>query len=88
MAVGVFVAQPADAERQPRRRDALTSSNKTSLSVADAGKGGHRVTVLALVDQAIDGVKKGIAFDDTHSCSGIRWTGSPQRPGRQPARSF
>jgi len=38
-----------------------------SLEAATADKGGHRVKAIALTKEAIEEVKKGIAFDDTHS---------------------
>ncbi len=61
-------ANQAFAERQPRMRDAIRhlESALSSLKKASADKGGHRVKAIALTKEAIDEVKKGIAFDNKH----------------------
>lgn len=63
--VGGFATQ-AFAEKQPMMKAALVNLNqaKNNLQNATADKGGHRVKALELVNQAIEQVEKGIAFDD------------------------
>ena len=39
---------------------------RNDLQAAQDDKGGHRVNAKRLVDQAIDEVQKGIAFDNKH----------------------
>ena len=65
-AVGGVAFRAAQAEPQPHMRKALEALQiaKNQLEKASADKGGHRVKAMALVDQAIDEVKKGIAFDN------------------------
>jgi len=61
-AVGVAVAD------QPHMHNALDDLRQArhQLDVADADKGGHRVTAIGLVDQAITEVQAGIEYDRTH----------------------
>ena len=49
---------------QPNMQDALLALNAAlkSLDRADANKGGHRARAMALVEQAIQEVRAGIAF--------------------------
>lgn len=63
--VGGFATQ-AFAEKQPMMKAALVNLQqaKNNLQNATADKGGHRVKALELVNQAIEQVEKGIAFDD------------------------
>ncbi len=66
-AFGLALAMPdADAERQPHMQNALgyLKSAKAQLAKATADKGGHRVKAIALVNDAIGQVEKGIAFDN------------------------
>jgi hypothetical protein len=58
----------ARAEPQPHMQAALASLRvaKDQLQKASPDKGGHRVKAIALTDQAIDEVKKGIEFDNNH----------------------
>lgn len=59
-------ANQAFADRQPRMRDALghLQSALNSLEKATADKGGHRVKAIQSTKDAIEEVKKGIAFDN------------------------
>jgi hypothetical protein len=65
--LGGFSTQ-AFAERQPRMREALVQLQSAlgSLQKATADKGGHRVKAIQLTKDAIEEVKKGIAFDNKH----------------------
>ncbi len=56
------------AEGQPHMREALETLRvaRTQLDKADNDKGGHRAKAIGLVDQALEQVKLGIEFDDTH----------------------
>ena len=56
------------AERQPRMRAALEHlrAAKAELKAAERDKGGHRKEALRLIDRAIDHVKEGIEYADTH----------------------
>lgn len=58
----------AHADEQPRMVAALASLQvaKTNLQVATPDKGGFRVKALQNVNDAIDNVKKGIEWDNTH----------------------
>ena len=49
---------------QPNMQDALRALNAAlkSLDKADANKGGHRARAMALVEQAIQEVRAGIAY--------------------------
>lgn len=53
---------------QPHMNSALRQlrSAKSSLNKASADKGGHRNRAIELVDQAIDQVERGIAYDRRH----------------------
>ncbi|QSQ10871.1 hypothetical protein [Myxococcus landrumensis] len=59
-------AQQAQAERQPRMRDAMAHLEKalSALQNASPDKGGHRVKALALTEQAISEVREGIKHDN------------------------
>ena len=60
------VGSTADAgEKQPHMRAALVNlrSAKAQLEKADDDKDGHRVKAIALAQEAIDEVQKGIDFD-------------------------
>ena len=61
-AIGVAVAD------QPHMQNALDDLRQArhQLDVADADKGGHRVTAMGLVDQAITEVQAGIDYDRHH----------------------
>ncbi len=68
-ATAVFMfgyAQSAFAEPQPFMQAALRSLEdaKASLQRASHDKGGHRVKAIALINEAIDQVKKGIDYDN------------------------
>ena len=67
-ALAIAIASPATSAPQPNMKKALASLNaaKASLQKATDDKGGHRVNAIALVNQAIDQVKAGIAFDNKH----------------------
>ena len=56
------------AEPQPHMKAALAllETAHAQLQKATPDKGGHRVKALELVGQAIEEVKKGIAFDNKH----------------------
>lgn len=60
------LANHAQAERQPRMRDALAHLERalTALKNASADKGGHRVKAIGLTEQAISEVREGIQFDN------------------------
>ena len=59
---------PAFAEPQPHMKAALKDLEqaKAQLEKATPDKGGHRVKALELTNQAIEEVKKGLAFDNKH----------------------
>ena len=61
-AIGVAVAD------QPHMHNALDNlrAARHQLDIAEADKGGHRVTAIGLVDQAITEVQAGIEYDRTH----------------------
>jgi hypothetical protein len=61
-AIGVAVAD------QPHMHNALDDlrAARHQLDVAEADKGGHRVTAIGLVDQAITEVQAGIDYDRHH----------------------
>ncbi len=65
LAIG-FAAGSLFGDRQPKMKTALAHLQRaqTDLKAATADKGGHRAKAMALVDQAIDEVKKGIAYDN------------------------
>ncbi len=56
----------AEAEKQPHMKVALAHLEKATnqLEKATPDKGGHRVKAIELAKQAIEQVKKGIAFDN------------------------
>jgi len=58
----------AQADAQPNMVSALASLqvSKASLQNATADKGGYRVKAIQNVNDAIDNVKKGIEYDNTH----------------------
>lgn len=66
---GVFATvRPASAEPQPRMQASLQllEAAKQHLEAASDDKGGHRVKAIQSVKEAIEQVKKGIEFDNTH----------------------
>ena len=71
-ALGVTVSlgavKPAAAEEQPKMQAALTNLQQAKQNLQDAthDKGGHRVKALAAVNEAIEQVKAGIAYDNKH----------------------
>jgi hypothetical protein len=66
--VGTGNIESAQAEQQPQMIRALGDLRqaKNALEKATHDKGGHRAKALALTNQAIDEVQKGIAFDEKH----------------------
>lgn len=66
--VGSMGLGAAQADKQPMMKKALghLEQARNSLQNATEDKGGHRVRAKQLVDQAIDEVQKGIAFDNHH----------------------
>jgi len=68
MGIGSSAIGTAEAEPQPSMVAALERLNgaKQRLEAAEHDKGGHRAAALAFTNQAIDEVKKGIEFDNTH----------------------
>lgn len=66
LAVGFIAGQLSAA--QPQMQSALTNLRQTraNLNRATADKGGHRERALSLVNDAIDQVEKGIAYDRRH----------------------
>lgn len=69
LAGGVYsTVRPAHADAQPRMQAALQQLEgaKTHLENATADKGGHRVKAIAATKEAIEQVKKGIEYDNTH----------------------
>lgn len=72
LALGVTVGRgsvrSAGAEAQPHMQSALGSLQTAleQLNKATPDKGGHRVKAIALVNQAIGEVQKGINFDNKH----------------------
>ena len=66
--IAVSATPTASAEPQPHMQAALATlkTAKDQLQKATPDKGGHRVKAIALCDQAIEEVKKGIEFDDKH----------------------
>lgn len=63
-----LVAPLAFADPQPKMKEALEhlKNAKAALQAATADKGGHRVKAIEQVNQAIEQVEKGIAFDNKH----------------------
>jgi len=68
MLVGAVGLSSAQADHQPMMKKALKNLEqaRNDLQAAQDDKGGHRVNAKRLVDQAIDEVQKGIAFDNKH----------------------
>lgn len=68
LVVGRDMVRGAGAEPQPHMKAALGALENAhgQLQKATPDKGGHRVKALELVGQAIEEVKKGIAFDNKH----------------------
>jgi len=66
LAIGFIAGQLSAA--QPHMQAALSNlrAARTNLNRATADKGGHRERALALVNDAIDQVEKGIAYDRRH----------------------
>jgi hypothetical protein len=66
LAVGFIAGQLSAA--QPHMQAALNHLRqaRTSLNRATADKGGHRERAIELVNQAIDQVEAGIAYDRHH----------------------
>jgi hypothetical protein len=67
-AAAAVAATPAQAEFQPAMQAALGSlyNARTQLEMGTPDKGGHRVVAINLINQAINQVQAGIAWDDTH----------------------
>lgn len=63
---GRLSVREAEAEKQPLMMKALDNLRdaRRNLENATHDKGGHRKKALELTDQAIEEVKKGIAFDN------------------------
>lgn len=69
LAVVLCLAAPmAFADPQPKMKEALEHLKKAkdALQAATHDKGGHRVKAVEKVNEAIDQVEKGIAFDNKH----------------------
>jgi len=66
LAVGFIAGQLSAA--QPQMQAALTNLRqaRANLNRATADKGGHRERAIDLVNQAIDEVERGIAYDRRH----------------------
>lgn len=66
--VSFSAIRSAEAEPQPHMQSALASlrAAKDQLEKATHDKGGHRVKAIALTNDAIAEVQKGIAYDDKH----------------------
>jgi hypothetical protein len=64
--IGAGQINRADAEKQPHMKMALEHLEraKNQLENATSDKGGHRVKAIALTNEAIEQVKKGMAFDN------------------------
>lgn len=67
-AAGEIPEAAADGESQPHMRVALSQlkSARDQLKKATSDKGGHRAKAIALTNQAIEQVEKGIAHDEEH----------------------
>lgn len=65
-AVAAVSATPASAEFQPAMQATLNALHnaRSSLLLATADKGGHRLAALGLINQAINHVQAGIQFDN------------------------
>lgn len=68
LVVGQLRINTVHAEPQPAMHKALQNLEeaRTNLTNATADKGGHRVKAKQLTEEAIEQVKKGIAFDNKH----------------------
>ncbi|MBS2018606.1 MAG: hypothetical protein JST00_37415 [Deltaproteobacteria bacterium] len=68
MTVSLGAVRPAAAEEQPKMQAALVNLQQAKQNLQDAthDKGGHRVKALASVNEAIEQVKAGIAYDNKH----------------------
>jgi hypothetical protein len=70
ISVAAFVVGACAARqlRKPHMHQAieLLRDARQSLDRATSDKGGHRVTAMQLIDQAIAEVRAGIEFDDSH----------------------
>jgi hypothetical protein len=67
LALGSTLLAPAAfAEPQPHMRVALTSLEeaRAQLELAGRDKGGHRVKAISLINQAIEEVRRGVAYDN------------------------
>ena len=62
-----FAAGSAFAERQPHMQAALRTlrNAQQQLDKAEPDKGGHRVKAIQLVNDAINEVRAGIAYDNS-----------------------
>lgn len=67
-AATVFTAPLAQAEPQPKMREALADleAARAKLEHADHDKGGHREKAIELINNAIAQIKEGIRFDNRH----------------------
>ncbi len=65
---GLMVGGSLSAESQPHMKAALEAlqNAKSHLQAASPDKGGHRAKALKNINEAIEQVKKGIAFDNRH----------------------
>lgn len=64
----VFGACAARHVRQPHMHRAIESlqAARAELENATADKGGHRVAAIGFINAALEQVREGIRFDDTH----------------------
>ncbi|HXG94761.1 MAG TPA: hypothetical protein VNN73_20635 [Blastocatellia bacterium] len=67
-ALGLALPKRARAADQPHMQAALDAlkTARRELEEATSDKGGHRANALKLVNQAINQVERGIAFDRRH----------------------
>jgi hypothetical protein len=67
-AAAAAAATPAHAEFQPAMQAALNSliTARGQLQMGTPDKGGHRVIAISLINQAINQVQAGIAYDNVH----------------------
>ena len=72
--IGLNFSQPLQAEKQPHMHTALKSLQlaKAELKRSSHDKGGHRVKAIGLVKEAIDQVKKGVAFDNKNKKDNVK----------------
>ena len=66
--IGGNAINSAEADKQPHMESALShlQNAHAELEKATADKGGHRAKAMSLTHDAIEQVKKGIAFDNKH----------------------